>query len=61
MHVRLATVNSPDPYPVGGKGSDPLKEPYASPYCAMTDGGAEFEPSKFIQGYPVMLRFSEQI
>ena len=22
------------------------KEPYASPYCAMTNGGAEMEPSK---------------
>ena len=46
MHVKLTTENNKVPFPLVE--SEKWKEPYASPYCSMTDGGAEFEPSKCI-------------
>ena len=46
MHVKLTTENRKVPFPLVE--SEKWKEPYASPFCSMTDGGAEFEPSKCI-------------
>ena len=44
MHVKLATENKKVPFPLVE--SEKWKEPYASPFCSMTNGGAEFEPSE---------------
>ena len=49
MHVKLTTENKKVPFPLVE--SEKWKEPYASPLCSMTNGGAEFEPSKSIMSY----------
>ena len=49
MHVKLKTENKPVPFPLVE--SEKWKEPYASPLCSMTNGGAEFEPSELITTY----------
>jgi len=43
MHVKLKTENKQVPFPLVE--SEKWKEPYASPLCSMTNGGAEFEPN----------------
>ena len=49
MHVKLKTENKKVPFPLVE--SEKWKEPYASPFCSMTNGGAEFEPSELITSY----------
>ena len=49
MHVKLSTENKKVPFPLVD--GEKWKEPYASPLCSMTNGGAEFEPSESITSY----------